>query len=155
MNVNIAGGFFLGATDSLVVFPNVTTTYTCIATNQLGQVAQASVTVVVPPPPPNTGAPPVVVIAGGNTITTTNRTLALDASQSYSAAGNNPLTYFWSVAAGNGSSIVGVNSATPTVTVGVPDGEYDFQVVVTDSKGNSSSGVVHVMLVSTATTATK
>lgn len=152
VNVNIAGAMFLGATDSFVVFPNVTTTYTCIATNQPGQVAQASVTVVVPPSPAPSGPPPVVVFAGGNTITTTVRTLTLDASQSSSPAGYTPLSFFWSVAAGNGAGIVGATTATPSVTLGVPDGEYDFQVVVTDSKGNSASGVVHVMLVSTATT---
>jgi len=152
VNVNIAGAMFLGATDSFVVFPNVTTTYTCIATNQPGQVAQASLTVVVPPSPAPSGPPPVVVFAGGNTITTTVRTLTLDASQSSSPAGNTPLTFYWSIAAGNGASIVGATTATPSVTVGVPDGEYDFQCVVTDSKGNSASGVVHVMLVSTATT---
>ncbi len=152
VNVNIAGAMFLGATDSFVVFPNVTTTYTCIATNQPGQVAQASVTVVVPPSPAPSGPPPVVVFAGGNTITTTVRTLTLDASQSSSPAGYTPLSFFWSVAAGNGAGIVGATTATPSVTLGVPDGEYDFQVVVTDSKGNSASGVMHVMLVSTATT---
>jgi hypothetical protein len=152
VNVNIAGGMFFGANDSLVVFPSTTTTYTCIATNQIGQVAQASVTVVVPPSTAPAGPPPTVVFASGNSITTTVRTLTLDASQSTSAAGNGPLTYFWAIAAGNGASIVGANTATPTVTLGVPDGEYDFQVVVTDSKGNSASGVIHVMLVSTATT---
>lgn len=108
-------------------------------------------TVVVPPSTAPTGPAPVVVIAGGNTITTTVRTLTLDASQSSSPAGYTPLTYSWSIAAGNGAGIVGANTATPTVTLGIPDGEYDFQVVVTDSKGNSASGVVHVMLVSTAT----
>jgi hypothetical protein len=152
VNVNIAGAMFLGANPSFVVFPNVTTTYTCIATNQPGVAVQASLTVVVPPTPAPSGPPPVVVFASGSTITTTVRTLTLDASQSTSPAGNTPLTYFWSIAAGNGAGIVGANTATPTVTLGVPDGEYDFQVVVTDSKGNSASGVIHVMLVSTATT---
>jgi len=147
VNVNIAGAFFLGATDSFVVFPNTTTTYYCIATNQPGVVAQASVTVVVPPAPAPSGAAPVVVFATGSTITTTVRTLTLDASQSTSPAGNTPLTFFWSVAAGNGAGVVNATSPTPTVTLGVPDGEYDFQVVVTDSKGNTSSGVIHVMLV--------
>ncbi|HEY1757138.1 MAG TPA: OmpA family protein [Bryobacteraceae bacterium] len=151
-NVNIAGGMFFGANDSLVVFPNTTTTYTCIATNQLGQAVQASVTVVVPPSTAPTGPPPTVVISGGTTITTTNRTLTLNASGSSSPAGNTPLTYYWSIASGNGAGIVGANTATPTVTLGVPDGEYDFQLVVTDSKGNSASAVVRVMLVSTATT---
>ena len=139
VNVNVAGGFFLAATDSLVVFPTATTTYTCVATNALGQVAQSSVTVTVPPPPPNTGAAPVVVFASGNSITTTTRTLTLDASQSSSPAGNNPLTYYWSIVAGNGAGITGASTATPSVTLGVPDGEYDFQVVVTDSKGNTTT----------------
>jgi hypothetical protein len=138
---------FLGANDSFVVFPTTTTTYTCIATNQIGQNAQASVTVVVPPSVAPSGPAPVVVFASGSSITTTVRTLTLDASQSYSAAGNTPLTYYWAIAAGNGSSILGGNTATPTVTLGVPDGEYDFSVTVTDSKGNQATGVIHVMLV--------
>ena len=151
VNVNIAGGMFFGANDQMLVYPSTTTTYTCVATNQLGQTALASVTVVVPPSTAPAGPAPVVVFASGATVTTTVRTLTLDASQSYSPAGNTPLTYSWSIAAGNGSSITGANTATPTVTVGVPDGEYDYLCTVTDSKGNVASAVVHVMLVSTAT----
>jgi hypothetical protein len=151
-NTNIAGAMFFAANNTFPVFPTVTTTYTCIATNQIGQAVQASVQVVVPPSTAPSGTPPTIVIAGGTTITTTVRTLTLNASGSTSPAGNTPLTFFWSIAAGNGAGIVGANTATPTVTLGVPDGEYDFQVVVTDSKGNSSSAVVHVMLVANTTT---
>jgi hypothetical protein len=150
--VNIAGANFLGASDSFVVFPNTTTTYTCIATNQIGQAVQASVVVVVPPSTAPPGPAPVVVFATGPSITTTVRTLTLDASQSSSPAGNTPLTYFWSIAAGNGAGILNATSSKATVTLGVPDGEYDFQVVVTDSKGNSASGVIRVTLVPNTTT---
>lgn len=147
VNVAIANSLFTGATDTLAVFPVVTTTYTCVATNQNGQVAQSSVTVVVPPSSAPPGPAPVVVFAGGNTITTTNRTLTLDASQSSSPAGNNPLSFSWSVAAGNVATIASPFSPVTSVTLGIPDGEYDFQVLVTDSKGNTAVGVVHVMLV--------
>jgi hypothetical protein len=151
VNTNIAGANFFATNNSFVVFPNVTTTYTCIASNQLGVAVQASLTVVVPPGIAPSGPPPTIVIKGGTTITTTVRTLMLDASGSSSPAGN-PLTYYWSVAAGNGAGIVNATSATPTITLGVPDGEYDFQVVVTDNKNNSASAVVHVMLVANVTT---
>ncbi len=146
VNVNVAGAFTYGSSDSVPVFPVVTTTYTCIATNQAGQIAQASVTVVVPPPPSSTGAPPVVTFAQSS-ITTYVRTVTLDASQSTSPSGNTPLTYFWYVAAGNVQGIVGATTAMPTVTVGQTDGEYDIACTVTDSKGNSSTGVVRITLV--------
>jgi hypothetical protein len=152
VNVNISGAMFLSANPSFVVFPTTTTTYTCIAANQTGQTALASVTVVVPPSTAPAGPAPVVVFASGNSITTTVRTLTLDASQSYSPAANTPLTFLWSIAAGNGAGIVGASTATPSVTLGVPDGEYDFAVTVTDSKGNQASGVIHVMLVPNTTT---
>ena len=151
VNVNVAGGMFYGASNSIPVFPTVTTTYACIATNQLGQVAQASVTVVVPPPPAGSGAPPVVNFAQSN-ITTYVRTVTLDASGSTSPAGNTPLTFFWSVAAGNVVGIVGQNTATPSVTVGTTNGEYDIECTVTDSKGNASVGVVRITLVPNITT---
>ena len=41
VNVNINGAQFFGAKDTLTVFPTTTTSYTCIATNQLGQTATA------------------------------------------------------------------------------------------------------------------
>ena len=143
VNVNVAGGMYFGATDTTPVFPNVTTTYSCIATNQSGQVAQQTVTVVVPPPPSGAAAPPVVVLANSN-ITTTVRTVTLDASGS---TGSGPLTYLWTVAAGNVEGIVGQTTATPSVTVGQTNGEYDIQVAVTDSKGNTAYGVVRITLV--------
>ena len=80
-------------------------------------------------------------------ITTYVRTVTLDASGSTSPAGNTPLTYFWTVASGNIVGITGQNTATPTVTVGTTNGEYDIEVTVTDSKGNSSTEVVRIMLV--------
>ncbi len=149
VNVNINGAMFLAANDTLAVFPTTTTNYTCIATNQLGQTATANVTVVVPPPAANAGAPPTVVLAS-TYITTTNRTVTVDASGSTSPAGNNPLTYFWSTAAGNVSNISNPTAAVTTVTVGQNYGEYDVAVTVTDSKGQASTGVVRIMLVSTA-----
>ncbi len=149
VNVNIAGAMFLGANDTLAVFPTTTTNYTCIATNQLGQTATSTVTVVVPPPGASAGAAPNVVLAT-SFITTTTRTVTLDASGSTSPAGNNPLTYFWSTAAGNVSNISNPTAAVTTVTVGQNYGEYDVAVMVTDSKGQSSTGVVRIMLVSTA-----
>lgn len=147
VNVTIADSIFYGANDTLAVFPQVTTTYTCIATNQLGQTTQQSVTVVVPPSSAPGGPAPQVVIAGGNSITTTNRTITLDASGSTSPAGNNPLTYSWSVVSGNAAVIANPFSAVTTVTLGIPNGIYDFQVMVTDSKGNTAVGVVQVTLV--------
>lgn len=143
VNVNVAGGMYFGNSSSIPVFPNVTTTYSCIATNAIGTVAQQTITVVVPPPPTGAGAPPVVVLAQSS-ITTTVRTVTLDASAS---TGSGPLTYLWTVAAGNVQGIVGATTATPSVTVGQTDGVYDIQVAVSDSKGNTSYGVVSITLV--------
>jgi hypothetical protein len=152
VNVNVAGAILFGANNSIPVFPTVTTSYSCIATNQLGQTALSSVTVVVPPSTGSTGTPPVVVLAQ-SFIQTYVRTVTLDASQSTSTSGNTPLTYSWTVAAGNVAGIVGQTTATPSVTVGQTDGEYDIEVTVTDSKGNSSFGVVRIMLVPNIVTA--
>jgi len=151
VNVNIAGAMFYGASNSVPVFPAATTTYSCIATNQLGQTALASVTVVVPPSSGNTGAAPVLTFAS-TFIQTYVRTVTLSASAT-SASGNTPLTYLWTVASGNVVGITGQTTATPTVTVGQTNGEYDIECTVTDSKGNSTSGVVQIMLVPNVVTA--
>ncbi len=147
VNVNVAGVYTYAADDSLPVFPNVTTTYACIATNRLGQTATASVTVVVPPASSgSTGQAPVVNFAQSN-ITTYVRTVTLDASGSTSPSGNTPLTFFWYAAGGDITGIVGQNTATPSVTVGSAYGSYEVACTVTDSKGNSTTGVVTITLI--------
>jgi hypothetical protein len=151
VNVNVAGALLFGANNSIPVFPTVTTSYSCIATNQLGQTALSSLTVVVPPSTGNTGAAPVLTFAQ-SFIQTYVRTVTLSASAT-SPSGNTPLTYLWTVAAGNVAGIVGQTTATPSVTVGQTDGEYDIECTVTDSKGNQSFGVVRIMLVPNIVTA--
>ena len=125
------------------VTPAATTTYTLTATNAQGTVtAQATVTVTTAA---QQGAKPVVVFASGNSILTYTRYATLDASASYSAAGNNPLRFKWT--ARNNQAMIG-SPASPTTTVQLPPaavlGNYIFDVTVTDSKGNSTTAPITV-----------
>ena len=112
----------------------------------MGQTAQSSLTVVVPPGSASTAAPPVVSFAQSY-IQTYVRTVTLDASGSTSPSGNTPLTYLL---------VCGVRKRggnhRPDYGDALGDGrrdvgEYDIACTVTDSKGNSSTGVVRIMLV--------
>lgn len=143
-STNIGGALFYGQTSTLPVFPTATTTYTCVATNQIGQTVSSSVTVTVPPAATGAGAPPTLTLPS-TFIQTYTRTVSLSVSAT-SPSGNTPLTYSWTVAAGNIGlgAIAGATTANPTVTVGPEFGFYDVEVTVTDSKGNSASGVVRI-----------
>ncbi len=76
------------------------------------------------------------------------RYITLDASQSYSAAGNTPLTFLWT-ARNNDGVISNPTSATPNVTLpfNIVPGSYVFDLTVTDSKGNTSSAPLTVTYV--------
>jgi OmpA family/K319L-like, PKD domain len=149
-SITLAGVLFRPDNPTFVVFPTQDTTYTCIATGQNGQTDTASVTVkITQPTPPPTTNPPVVVVAGGNSITTIYRTVQLDASGSFSPVGNTPLTFLWTQASGTPAAISGANTATPNLQLGNQNGEYDFNVTVTDSKGQSTTQLVQVYLLAT------
>jgi OmpA family len=145
-SINLNGSNTNGASATLNVAPLATTTYTCIATSAGGQTVQQSLTVTVPAPSTGTGGggqQPVIVIQGGNTVNTIFRFITLNASGTYSPAGNTPLSYVW-VAVNNNATITNANSATPSVTLGLTSGVYLFQVTVTDSKGNQATALVTV-----------
>ncbi len=134
---NAAGGY--------TVYPATDTTYTCIATNQSGQTDTQTVTVKVTPPPPTPpNNNPVVVVAGGTTFTTIYRFIYPDASGSYSPIGNTPLTYHWTVR-NNAAVIINADSPTPIIEFGIIGGTYQFDLTVTDSKGNSTTQLITVL----------
>jgi hypothetical protein len=141
-SINIGGSAFPTSPATLTVHPTATTTYTCIASGATPPNATATVTVTVSGTP-SSGAGPQIIFATGNLFVTSTRYFNLDASQSFSAAGNNPLTFMWT-AINNPAMITNPTSATPMVALPTNSGpgEYVFQVVVTDSKGNSSTGIV-------------
>jgi hypothetical protein len=147
-SVTVAGAGALDSNGSVVVKPTVDTTYTCTAVGANGSSDTASLTVNVTPTTPPGGQPPVVVIQGGPVIETNVRDLGLNAAQSSSPAGNNPLTYLWT-SRNTTAAISDPTSPTPIVHLGQLFGDYFFDVTVTDSKGNKSTGTIDVKLVVT------
>ena len=59
--------------------------------------------------------------------------------------GNNPLTFVWT-SLNDRALIINANSSMPSVQLGTVAGSYIFQVTVTDSKGNSATAFVTVVL---------
>ncbi len=123
------------------VSPTATTTYTLTAKNQFGEVsttATATVTVVVVPP---SNRPP-VADAGPNQ-TSMRFPMQLNGSASYDPDGD-PITYSWRVSGAKPASIVGANTATPSVTPQQGYGDYIFELTVTDDKGARSTATTTV-----------
>ncbi len=149
-SVTMANILFLPGTSKFYEHPTQNTTYTCIATGQNGQTVQQSITVTVNQPvvPPST-TPPVVQILGGTVfnvvspifqpLPATQTVGPVNASNSYSPVGNNPLTFSWSVPAG--VTVDNAKSSTPTFTLSAP-GVYSVTLTLTDSKGNTTTQVV-------------
>jgi hypothetical protein len=149
-SVTIAGAGPLAGNGSVVVNPQVDTTYTCTAvagTSQDSKSLLVKVTQPVVPPVPQ-GPPPTVIIAGGPVFETVVRNVTLDASQSFSPAGFQPLKYLWTAREGR-SAIANATSATPMVYLGNLYGDYFFDVTVTDARGNVATASVDVRLVVT------
>jgi len=122
------------------VSPTTTTTYTLTATNAAGSVTRtATVTV-------TAGTGPTIVFPS-DFIYTTSRDLRLDASGSFSSAGNNPLSFYWTVRGTDRAVIYQRTSATPNVFLRLAPGNYIFDLTVTDSKGNSSTKTLTVRLI--------
>jgi hypothetical protein len=126
------------ASGSRSVSPVVTTVYTLTATNASGTTTKtATVTV--------TGSGPVIVFPS-DIVYTTVRDLRLDASGSFSPAGNNPLTFYWTVRSDK-ATIYDRTSSTPRVFLPGTAGNYIFDLTVTDSKGNSTTKTLTVRLI--------
>jgi hypothetical protein len=141
--MTINGITFLPPKGTAVVFPTTDATYQCVVTGPGGQTQTKTVDVKVTQPvtPPTNN--PTVVISGGNFQQTIYRDIIIDASQSFSPAGNNPLTYSWT-SRNNQAAILTPNSPTPRVQLGIIGGDYLFDVTVTDSKGNSTTATVTI-----------
>jgi hypothetical protein len=133
----MAGLTFLTPNIVYTVYPQTTTSYSCIATGENGVTASKSITVTVGSTPPPTGAAPTIVIAGGSNQTTTVRNVLIDASGSKSPQGGN-LTFSLATLYGS-AEIINGNTSTPTVVLGPKAGPYYFNLTVTDSKGVSTT----------------
>lgn len=128
------------------VFPQQDTTYTCTATGQLSTDTKTLLVKVTPNPVlPPPGAPPVVVFKS-SLIETNVREVGLDASGSYSPAGNNPLTYKWTSRSLQ-AAVINANSPTPIVQLSQLIGDYYFDCTVTDSRGQSTTSTLIVRLI--------
>jgi len=137
-SITMAGLTFLTPNIVYTVYPQVTTSYMCIATGENGVTAQKSLTVAVGSTAPPTGQPPVIVIAGGSAQSTTVRNVLIDASGSSSPSGSTPLTFSLATLYGS-AEIIGGNTSKPTVVLGPTPGPYYFNLTVTDSKGLSTT----------------
>ena len=122
------------------VSPTTTTTYTLTATNAAGSVTRTATVEV------RAGAGPTIVFPS-DFIYTTSRDVRLDASGSFSSAGNNPLSFYWTVRGTDRAVIYQRTSATPNVFLRLAPGNYIFDLTVTDSKGNSSTKTLTVRLI--------
>ena len=137
VSVAINGVVTQGGTATATVSPATTTTYTCVATGANKQTASQTVTVTVTP----SGAP-VVVVAGGTAQYVSRRNIVLNAT----ASGSGPFTYLWTSNNFSAISLTNANTATPNVVLPPELGSYSFTLVVTDSKGNSTTTTVTLIL---------
>jgi hypothetical protein len=136
VSISSIGTVALSGTRS--VSPVTTTVYTLTATNAAGNATQtATVTV-------NGGGP--TIVFPSPILYTTVRDVKLDASGSFSAAGNNPLQFYWTVR-GDKATIANRTSSTPSVILPGSAGNYIFDLTVTDSKGNSTTKSLIVRLI--------
>jgi len=86
---------------------------------------------------------PVIVLP--DSLFTNTRYIILDASGSFSPQGNNPLKFFWT-SLDSKAAIANPASATPNVWLNTGSGPWVFEVIVTDSRGNSSTKQITVRL---------
>lgn len=125
----------------VVVRPTEDTTFECRAVGDGSEDRQTLTVRVRRPVEPPPGPAPVVRIKGGPVIETVYWQNELDASASFSPSGNTPLTFRWTVR-NNAANILRGDTATPTVQLLNSNGDYFFDVTVTDSRGQSSTGTV-------------
>jgi hypothetical protein len=156
--VTISGVGDVDANGNITVNPQTSTTYTCVATSSTGAQASQNLNV---PVTPTVGTPPVIIIAsraascqttavvgGTTTCQTVVRLLDLDLSGSSSPSGNNPLTFF-TTSRSTAAVVLNPTSAMPSVQLSEGFGDYFFDVIVTDSKGNKALATIDVQYVRT------
>jgi K319L-like, PKD domain/OmpA family len=139
-SVSISSLGTVPASGTRSVSPTATTVYTLTATNKSGSTTR-TVTVTVAA---GSGGPTIVFPSA--IVYTTVRDLRLDASGSFSPAGNNPLSFFWTVR-GDKATIYDRTSPTPNVYLPGSPGNFIFDLTVTDSKGNSTTKTLIVRLI--------
>jgi hypothetical protein len=158
--VTISGVGDVDASGNLTVNPQTSTTYTCVAVSSSG--AQVSQSLNVPVTPAGGGGQlPVIIVTSGaancvttavqggtTTCQTVVRLLDLNLSGSSSPAGNNPLTFF-TTSRNTSSVVLNPTSPTPSVQLAEGFGDYFFDVVVTDSKGNKALATIDIQYVRT------
>jgi hypothetical protein len=155
--VTITGVGDVNASGSITVNPQTTTTYSCVATNNTGGQASQTLTV---PVGAGGGTPPVIIIGGANctgtvvggsvvgnaSCQTLVRQFNLDLSSSTSPIGNTPLT-FLTTSRNIQAAVINPTSITPTIQVPGLKGDYLFDVIATDSKGNQTKITIDVSYV--------
>ena len=162
-NTVVISGFGpVNASGQLTVNPQTSTTYVCVAVGANG--AQATASLTVPVTATGTGgAPPTLTVTspnatctpgsvvGGSISPTVCQTLVRQVTlnlSATSAAGNTPLTF--SVTSRNTqAAVINPTSSMPIVQLAGLFGDYFFDVVITDSKGNMTTTAIDVQFVST------
>jgi hypothetical protein len=81
----------------------------------------------------------------------TNQDLVLDASQSYSPYGWEPLEFRWKSVGDQFADIERENTAVALIHMTHGPGDYNFEVFVMDRHGNISTGTVLVRLLASTT----
>ncbi|HWK04077.1 MAG TPA: PKD domain-containing protein [Puia sp.] len=118
--------------------------FSLTVTNSQGQTATATVTVTVNAVAVN--IPPVANAGPSITVAMPASPLNLNGSNSYDPDGT-IVSYNWSLLSGTsaGVTIVNSNTATPTL-YGLTPGQYEFELVVTDNNGATSTSDVTIIV---------
>ena len=118
-------------------------TFRLIVTDTYNSVDSADVNVIVLKNVPN--EPPVVYIQSDSTISLPQTTALLDGSASYSLD-KTIVKYEWSIVSGPSGAIIEDPANAVTSVSSLTEGEYEFGLKVTDSKGEVSVSVVKVVV---------
>lgn len=139
--VRIDGLGAVNTSGSLAIAPNTTTTYTLVATNDIGE-SRATITVTVDIP---NNAP--VADAGFDLELTDPGTVTLDGTRSSDPDGD-ALTYAWTQIFGAPVTLTGADTATPSFEA--MSGTYGFVLTVSDGRGGSDSAQVTIKVLNKA-----
>lgn len=104
-------------------------------TDNQGATSSTQDTVIVNPAP---NQPPVAIAGAKQSITLPANSATLDGTQSYDPDGT-IASYAWSQVSGPGSAAIGSTSSASTMASGLVQGNYIFQLTVTDNQGAKST----------------